>query len=219
MHTFAKDRANLLFQILISDVGRFTSYGVVQHFTLEFSEEVKSMVRDLLPHDIQNYLKIGVQLRHNSMFNDQVQVDKFNVNAQRVIIHMYNMTRFDSRPCLLLAASEHESSLVETEKLASQLNCKFYRLRHKKEDSEVIADHGKWGNSISTLADWYLLRHSDFFIGSGESSFSVLMASDVGYTSIKRGYPKNPLLWIYGGTFSYEYSNHANVNCANYLLD
>ena len=175
------------------------------------------MVLDLLPDNIHNYLKIGVQLRHSSMFDDQVQIDNFDRNAQRAIIHMYNMTRYDPRPCLLLAASDHESSLNETEKLASLLNCKFYRFHHQT--SVKIADHGPWGNALSTISDWYLLRHSDVFVGSKESSYSVLMASDVASNSIKRGYIKNPLLWIvYDTNFENEYGNDVRVDCDNYLM-
>jgi hypothetical protein len=219
MPLFAKDRANIFFQTFVDDIGRFTSYGVVQHHVLEFSEKIKTMVRDLLPDDIHNYLKIGVQLRHNSMSDDQLAANNFDGNAQRAMIHMFNMTRLDYRPCLLLAASDHESSLNETEKLASLLNCKFYRFHHQT--SEEIADHGPWGNALSTISDWYLLRHSDVFVGSTESSYSVLMASDVAYNSIKRGYIKNPLLWIVFDTqkfFENEYVNNARVDCHNYLM-
>ena len=58
-------------------------------------------------------------------------------------------------------------------------------------DSELsdvgISQRGPWTDSILPFADWSLLSHSQYFIGTQASTFSMLMAYYVAVRSTLRG--------------------------------
>lgn len=60
-------------------------------------------------------------------------------------------------------------------------------------------EHGAWGESLLALAEWNLLSHAHFFIGTHDSTFSLLMANSVVARAARVGSVGNPILWMWPG--------------------
>lgn len=48
---------------------------------------------------------------------------------------------------------------------------------------------------VLPYADWYLLQHGDFFVGTYESTFSFLIANEISLLGLKKGISRNTLSW------------------------
>eukprot|EP01042_Synura_sphagnicola_P000772 gene772-858_t len=106
--------------------------------------------------------------------------------------------------CLVLVAADRAHSVQAVIAHAETLRCEA-RIVPKnmsadptmKYKNAFYIENGPWARSILSLSDWYMVSHSDYFIGTWQSSFSFLIGSLVAARAALRGGPEyNPFLYL-----------------------
>ena len=175
-------RAELLFgHPSAYDLARFEPYGLLFQMLFEFSEDVHRAVNSTLSSITQrNPTKISIHLRHQnpkSMDNPSLDVG-LDTRATRVLSKVLRVLHVKGA-CVVLIATDRNATLHRIEQVALKYGCAPYSInRHKFPHApDQLAEHGHWPKGLVQLADLLLLTHGDHFIGTLESTYSVLIAN------------------------------------------
>ena len=124
------------------------------------------------PHDFGNHAAV----KEESCIIEAVQKAINN----SLIGQASTQSNRDSFRCTMLISSDREEAIRRLERLAKKIQCSAvtaYRHWPKQRTTRFKNDHGLWTDSRVVLSDVELLSHADHFIGSYESTFSMLIGS------------------------------------------
>lgn len=224
--------------ILFSSRDRFEAYGLLQRYAYTFPNITQSLALSILnkiygPNharhagastlasmkQLQNVLTIGVHLRHpdgSSVNNSELDLP-FDSNVEKAIqkIRSYDKTS----NCMVLIASDRAESILRVENYAKNASCTAAyierNLNASPDGDKGYEEHGPWSKGAIAIADWYLLTHSMYFIGSHGSTYSALIANAVAFQSSFRGNTGNHTIftWISPGDTSDIFRSFGNCTC------
>lgn len=185
---------------LFSSNDRFEAFGLIQWLAYDFTNKTKSLARPILkkiygetyndnkvePHVLktpQKILTIGVHLRHfdEKSLNDSTLDVRFD---EKILDALKRIRKVDSTSaCMVLIASDRAPSIVRVTNYAKVIGCNTSYidrdLNATVESNAFVMENGPWANGLLSIADWYLLTHSMYFIGTAQSTFSFLIANGV----------------------------------------
>lgn len=145
------------------------------------------------------YYTIGLHIRHKIVapeferFYDEASERAIRTfkerHERRVREARPNSTRTDppaKQNCVLLVASDRAATLTHLVSFSAKVNCTLRFIQrdlngkvseHQKQDG--YEENGPWSAPSISMADWFLLTHADYFVGSAASTFSFLIAGEV----------------------------------------
>lgn len=163
-----------------------------------------------LRHD--SFFTVGVHLRHKS--TDARLIKLYNDAAEKGISlildqHGHRPGSTSAQKCVLLVASDRAETIVHMEEYAVKVNCIVRYIRRdlnaavtEKQKKEGYEETGPWSVASIAMADLFLLTHSQYFLGSADSTFSFLIGDDVAAHAVlhpafaqEQG-GVGPLLWV-----------------------
>lgn len=178
---------NVFFQN--DDLGRFEGYGMMFRSFFKFSKFVYSTINPLIQElylasssKARTFCKrndsiysIGVHLRHQdpASIDDPMLDESFDIIVSDVIQNITMMN--PNKRCIVFPASDRLASVERIISYAKKYNCDVIRAPHpitNKSNNAVMQEHGPWSGGNAIL-DVYLLSHSNYYIGSGFSTFST----------------------------------------------
>lgn len=181
------------FAILFSNPHRlssFESYGVLAHFSLQFSNYTRSLCSQVLQKAIkvedlyakkQPPIILAMQIRHQKLNRTvEAKID----DGMSACLREFRRQHFD-RSCVVLLATDRASTITRMEKEILAVNCSLHlvpkgnAVRTSAFPLRSHGEHGPWGDSMLAMADWFLLGHADYFIGTQISSYSTLIANSI----------------------------------------
>lgn len=123
-------------------------------------------------YNYKSIVDASLDLKFDSYFEEAIQIVRQRVSRTAV--------------CVLLVASDRAASIQRVVEYAGRVDCRARFVSRNmsasaSDDIHGIKEHGPWATSITSIADLYLLSHSDYFIGSLQSSFSYLIANAVSF--------------------------------------
>jgi hypothetical protein len=196
----ARARAQILFSNP-SRMSSYESYGLLTLLSLRFTPLVTNLTVPLLSPSIgpvfgavaspsgmvpllnHREVIIGVHARHQK--RDKEYEGSIDLGFQRCLRHYLRqivvISPTQNRTCSLLIASDRIGTIKLFKSTAMEFGCtpKLVQRAMKETKREHRGEHGPWGESVTSMADFYLLSHSDYFIGTKVSSFSAIMLNVV----------------------------------------
>lgn len=208
-------RSNILFPITFEDDSRFFSYGAVYQSSIQLHHDIRYLALYPLQASIADGdgIKIGIHLRHRDIDEKHSDFDLLDNQMKLALSAVRSQIQNHTR-CIVYIATERQKSLYRLIQHARDINCyPFFvdRMHHK--DKTEFMDHGIWGKGLLPLADLHLLSHSDYFIGTYESTYSILAANEVSLNSLKKGITESPLVWITTEEYRRRYVFFGNSTC------
>jgi hypothetical protein len=140
------------------------------------------------------HVTIGTQVRHQKL--SKTFENSLDDNYINCLIHYVNEIRKnDDRNCTILIATDRISTIARLTKISYELGC-IPKLVEKVMPEKLLkkGEHGPWGESIISMADFYLISQSEYFLGTKVSSYSTLMLNVVAARAAMMG-TKNPFAW------------------------
>ena len=213
LNAASKEVANTLFSHPIDGVARFESFGFIMNAVFEFSNTTLHKLNKVLngsvihPSDAwsaeskckvvtnTSAMTIGVHMRHINATSPN-----FDIAVLEAISGIRNASA--DRTCVILVASDRLPSIQRVIQFGGSVGCQVRFAERDVVDEATLcavqgyAENGPWCRSAVVLDDWYLLMHSDYFIGSRSSTLSYLMANGVAYRAAMLGRTVDPLVWI-----------------------
>jgi hypothetical protein len=191
----ARARADILISNPIYINSQFEIYGFAFKYLMDFSNDVKQLCQPLLSPVVsspscqyhENQLVIAVQMRHieTDYYSSTEEYDHTYEEAVEDILHSMNISQ--TKQCVLLVASDRETSLNQISMWGEKNGCRTIFVPRPKVDSEkYIAacegelqciEQGPHARGILQLADIYLLGHAQFFVGTTSSTYTRLIAN------------------------------------------
>jgi len=184
----------------------FEGAGILIEHALTFTKTLKNLVKSTiepLRKKNSDFFSISMHLRHQdgganlatSLDSNQYAsydsqfVKCFHEIRQRFAIHANS-----KKKCLLYVASDRPQSLlfVRNHSLVADCDVRAAPRATVSTAKEFNGEHGPWSGATSIL-DVYVLAHTDWFIGSRGSSYSLLINNLVMLNSVKKGRSDNPL--------------------------
>ena len=184
-----------------------------------FSRDVNLAVRDILaksnaPHSF----RVSIHLRHRDERSTtdpsfDTPLDDSAVEALRSIVK-----RQANATCVVYLASDRNASIARMERSSRELGCEPYTVDRTEESAQAdsTSEHGIWALGLVQLADMFLLGHGDFFIGTKESTYSILIANLVTASALQEERPISyPLYWLFGKEFTpYFFPEELGSHCS-----
>ena len=164
-----------------------------------------------LRHD--SFFTVGVHLRHKS--TDEHLIKLYDDAAEKGISlildkHGHKHGSTAAQKCVLLVASDRAETIVHMEAYAVKVNCIVRYIRRdlnatvtEQQKKDGYEETGPWSAASIAMADLFLLTHSQYFLGSADSTFSFLIGDDVAahavlhpaFNTQEQG-GVGPLLWV-----------------------
>ena len=219
--TFVKNRARMLFGSHFGDNSRFEVFGVMMIKAFGFSPELKNFTRAITrnTHSLPNSFRVSLHLRHRDEKSVQdpsvdVPLDNLGVQALTNIVNLHRNSK-----CIIYLATDRNTSIDRVLHHSKELGCVVH-MANRAENPAVIdayAEHGPWALGILQVADIYLLGHGDYFIGTWESSYSILIANLVSASSLLKNSSGNPIFWVKktGEILSSVDNQNIEISCKN----
>ena len=227
---YIQSRTRILFGERLNDFGKFSSYGLVAAAVFVFSDKVHTHIVDTLKASraIPNALRISIHLRHkdSASLEDPSADEDFDSNALEVLKEVRHQQHHSE--CIVFAASDRNVTLDRISREGDRIGCKVF-MTEKRVENEVLAfnertvildENGPWAMGRVQAADILLLSHGDYFIGTSESTFSVLIADYIAWRRTALGQRGYPFYWLDGismqnGSFGYLYPQEPSSDTYN----
>jgi len=190
------------FDILYSNPISSTPYeaaGLLISNIISFTSNLKKLVNSIMdPLGKSEYVTISMHLRHqdgNAWRGTSLSTNKY-AEFDEKFVKCFNdiRQRFPNKKCVLYIASDRPQSVKHVTQHAAVKDCDLRTAPRAVVNStgEFNGEHGPWSGATSIL-DVYVLAHTDWFIGSRGSSYSLLINNLVMLNSVKKGRSDNPL--------------------------
>lgn len=149
----------------------------------------------------REYYTIGLHIRHKIVepkfepFYDDASergIIYFQAKHERHVSEAWERRRGNKtapRPrqsCVILLASDRAATITHLVKFSAEVGCRVSFIQRDlaakvsaQQKAEGYEETGPWSVASTSMSDWYLLTHSDYFIGSAASTFSFLIAGEV----------------------------------------
>ena len=202
----AKRRTEILFSNPILGLARFEPYGLLVRSFVGFTNQTVALAKAALegihrvehrtPHECLETLilnpslfVIGVHLRHKRV--DDSQNAKYDEVAKQGILRLkaqHDAGLVTPSKCVILVASDRAESIKQINEFveAMKLTCTVRFVQRnmtasvtQQQKDEHYEETGPFAQAKISMADWYLLSHSDYFLGTADSTFSFLIADIV----------------------------------------
>lgn len=218
---FVKNRARVLFGSPSGDNSRFEVYGVMMIKAFGFSPELKNFTRAITRNTLSlpNSFRVSLHLRHRdekSVHDPAVDVPLDNLGMQ-ALTNIVNLQR--NSKCVIYLATDRNASIDRILHHSKELGCVVHMANRAVKPAviDAYAEHGPWALGILQVADIYLLGHGDYFIGSWESTYSILIANLVSASSFYKNTPGNPFFWLKktGEIISSFDNQNIEISCKN----
>jgi hypothetical protein len=150
---------------------------------------------------MDHMIVIGMHLRHPSPGTPSVSLD---AQFGKALDHI--MEENPGKSCIILLASDREVSIDRMEFFARGMRgCEVIVAARYANGSiadssldrpdcdQLCREQGVWAKGVPQLADILLLAHSQYFILTEESTYSMIIANLVIWASVERKWSYNPL--------------------------
>jgi hypothetical protein len=224
-------RINTLFEPTFYDNSRFHAFGFIQMYTINFTKAVLAPAEGIWERTlhIPNSIRISLHIRHFAVKEHiEEKCKPIDDSFMRALKKL--RIKFQDKVCLIYAATEREATTTRIVQTAAAINCSVHSInRHNKTlmKSDIITtgektmtstkvhyrprDHGDYGTGILPFADFLLLQKGDILLGSGISTFSMLIANIIGLHALKKGYNHSPVYWDTNNHPHYFDENHQHL--------
>jgi len=176
----------------------------------------------------ESFFTIGVHLRHKRV-DEQLEA-LYDAAAEEGVLRLLQLhasevqagVRRAGTKCVILIASDRAEAIqhmqnfsanitIPGSKPSEQRGCLVrYVPRNmsaeisKQQRDEHYEETGPWAQAKMSVADWYLLTHADYFLGTADSTFSFLIGDEVAGRSALRPVGgansssslQSPFLWV-----------------------
>ena len=201
----AKRRTEVLFSNPILGLARFEPYGLLVRSFVGFTNQTVALAKAALegihrgehhaPHEcletlsLEESFVIGVHLRHKRV-NDS-QNARYDQVAKQGILRLkeqHDAGLATPSKCVILVASDRAESIKQINDFVEsmKLTCTVRFVQRdmtagitQQQKDEHYEETGPFAQAKISMADWYLLSHSDYFLGTADSTFSFLIADIV----------------------------------------
>ena len=102
------------------------------------------------------------------------------------------------RSCAVLLASDRASTILRMTRAIEDMNCSAHMVPRGMNKLEARGEHGPWGDSKLSMADWLFLGHADYFLGSQISSYSTLIANSIAARRMLRSGDDDEEIFLWG---------------------
>jgi hypothetical protein len=212
-------RSRLLFGSPYEDYGRFESYGLLAKNVISLSKDVHRHVNDILKATCEdrNSVRISIHLRHQS--EDSVRRPEIDAPYDEIALGALEHIRNEhmDKACFVYMASDRSASLARIQSRAESIGCTSYAIDRDDVTPSASAggEHGPWAIGLVQVADIWLLRHGDYFIGSPHSTFSHLIAGLLAAHAFRENASYNPLVWVFSSEVRTEFEPLARKQKCN----
>ena len=203
MSSFVKNRSHILFGSPFEDNARFEAFGLLMLKAFHFSPGLHHALYTILKQSHEpNSFRVSIQLRHKnekSIQNPSLDIP-FDDLALKALADIVQRNR--DLNCIVYLASDRKASIDRIQLRSKELGCVPFVVNRSTEwiQPGAYQENGLWALGFVQLADIYLLGHGDYFIGSRESTYSILIANLVSANALQKDNITNPFLWLSGTT-------------------
>lgn len=204
---FVRDRSELLFGA--NENGRFEPYGMLSSLMFNFSMDIHTSIEACSRHVSKNALTIGIHLRHKVGKTHSERVEFIN-RGLKILHEIRDANKVDQ--CVVYLATNRNETIDTVISYANAISCSVVSVaRFLKENPfpQLPREHsfhnanefyreeqGPWAHGLVQLADVLLLSNARYFIGSGESTFSWIMANNLAARNMDEGFDGKYLYWV-----------------------
>jgi hypothetical protein len=187
----AQQRFRALFSNL-DGISSLEAFGFLTMHSIRFLSPVKSLTHGALEH-VQDTTAVsfGVHVRHQKL---DVAFERRLDDDMEQCLSALVPPRVQGRNCTLLIATDRSHTLERLERFAGTMGCVPKYVQRSLNTTHRTGEHGPWGESVISMADFYLLSQAHYFLGTSISSFSTIIANMVAANAAVSG-SQHPARW------------------------